>query len=422
VETGRSNRWARLLRGVLLNRRKLATIFVEAVAVFCLIAVGVIWSSGLDEPLENAVPFAATTLLVILGAAGATVALNRRSFPVTRGILVSAVALIVFTVVLAVTRSYFSLSLLAAAFVVSAVVCAQIGLLLTKNRFLRIAVLPFAEQERMFAVVGSSGLTIIGPDDDLSRFDMLVTETRAGAGPDALSVIDRAFLSGIEVVPWNVFVEERKGRVVLDRFEVGDLGWKGEQQIYVVGKRIMDLTAAMLMAIPAAILVAIAAIAIKLTDDGPVFFIQKRVGYGGKLFQMYKLRTMRNGQRLAIATAQSDNRITRVGAILRRYRIDELPQLWNIILGHMSFIGPRPEQPELVARYAAEIRGYNSRHAVTPGLSGWAQVKFGYATTTSETAEKLSYDLYYVKNISLDLDLRIGFKTIGTIFRGTGVR
>lgn len=417
-----SSRRRHVLRGIVQNRHWLGTIVLEAVAMFSVLSAIAIWASGLDTPLAKAMPFAVMTFGVVLIAGGVTLLADCRTLPVTRAILVTSASMVSYTALLAVTRSYYSLSLLAVGFAVAVLICGQIGLGLAKNRFLRIAVLPFAEQERFFSLVGNSGLTIVSPGDDISEFDMLVAELKGAADPMIADALERAFLDDTEVVSWSEFVEERKGRVVLDRFSVNDIEWSTQQQGYILVKRVADFTASVVLAVPAVVLVSIAAIAIRFSMGGPVLFAQKRIGRRGVPYTMYKLRTMREGPPIAVAAAQSDSRITPLGAVLRRYRIDELPQLWNIIRGDMSFIGPRPEQPELAARYAAEIRGFNSRHAVTPGLSGWAQVKFGYAGNTIETVEKVSYDLFYVKNISLDLDIRIAVKTIGTILAGTGAR
>ncbi|WP_449257010.1 sugar transferase [Bosea sp. (in: a-proteobacteria)] len=411
-----------MLRGLAQNRHWLGTIFLEAIAAFAVLSALAIWASALDTPLVQAVPFALMTFGVVLLTGAVTLFVNRRTLPVTRAILVAGTGMVVYMALLAVARAYYSLSILAAGFAVAVLTCGQIGLMLAKNRFLRIGVLPFSEQERFFSFVGTSGLTVVSLGEDITEFEMLVVEPKDLSDPAIADTLEKAFLAGTEVISWSEFVEERKGRVVLDRFNVNDIEWSAQQHGYLLVKRVADFVASLILAVPAAILVSLAAIAIKFSMGGKILFAQKRVGRGGTHYTMYKLRTMREGPPKAIATTQADSRITPLGAILRRYRIDELPQLWNIIRGDMSFIGPRPEQPELAARYMAEIRGFNSRHAVTPGLSGWAQVKFGYAANTNETAEKVSYDLFYVKNISLDLDLRIVFKTIGTILGGTGAR
>jgi lipopolysaccharide/colanic/teichoic acid biosynthesis glycosyltransferase len=156
----------------------------------------------------------------------------------------------------------------------------------------------------------------------------------------------------------------------------------------------------------------------------PVFFLQDRVGQSGEIFRMFKLRTMRprlEGEQ-ARATALNDNRITPVGNILRKYHVDELPQMWNVLKGDMSLIGPRPEQPELALAYAESMPAYCYRHLVRPGITGWSQVCFGYAETFAETREKLTYDLHYVKFLSLALDMSIAIMTVKILLKGALVR
>ncbi len=155
----------------------------------------------------------------------------------------------------------------------------------------------------------------------------------------------------------------------------------------------------------------------------PVFFLQDRVGLNGDIFTIIKLRTMRTSSGFKThATLRQDPRITRLGRFLRLSHIDELPQLWNIFVGEMSFIGPRPEQPQLVAAYRQELRDYDRRHLVKPGLSGWAQVRFGYATDLAETREKLGYDLHYVENFGPRLDIKIIFYTLWIFAKPAYVR
>lgn len=163
---------------------------------------------------------------------------------------------------------------------------------------------------------------------------------------------------------------------------------------------------------------------IKLSSKGPIFFSQTRVGLGGKNFQVYKFRTMftdaeAKGARWA---TKDDPRVTRIGGFLRKTRIDEVPQLWNVLRGDMSFVGPRPERPEFTSWLAEEIPYYNLRHMIRPGLTGWAQVRYGYGATLAEAREKLSFDLYYLKHKSLGLDLLIMFETIKTIVRRRGAQ
>jgi sugar transferase (PEP-CTERM system associated) len=165
-------------------------------------------------------------------------------------------------------------------------------------------------------------------------------------------------------------------------------------------------------------------LAIKLSSKGPLFYRQTRVGMGGHNFQVVKFRTMVTDAEAGGAkwATKNDPRITKVGMFLRKTRVDEIPQLWNVLRGDMGFVGPRPERPEFVAWLSEELPFYYLRTLIRPGLTGWAQVRYGYGATLAETKEKLEYDLYYIKHMSLGLDLLIMFETIKTILRRRGAQ
>jgi sugar transferase (PEP-CTERM system associated) len=166
------------------------------------------------------------------------------------------------------------------------------------------------------------------------------------------------------------------------------------------------------------------ALAVKLSSKGPLFFRQKRVGMGGRNFDVIKFRTMFTDAEAGGAkwATKNDPRVTKVGMFLRKTRIDEIPQLWNVLRGDMGFVGPRPERPEFVNWLSTELPFYYLRTLIRPGLTGWAQVRYGYGATLAETKEKLEYDLYYIKHMSLGLDLLIMFETIKTILRRRGAQ
>jgi sugar transferase (PEP-CTERM system associated) len=166
------------------------------------------------------------------------------------------------------------------------------------------------------------------------------------------------------------------------------------------------------------------AIAVKLSSNGPLFFRQDRVGMGGRIFGVIKFRTMFTDAEAGGAkwATKNDPRVTKVGMFLRKTRIDEIPQLWNVLRGDMGFVGPRPERPEFVNWLTEELPFYYLRTLIRPGLTGWAQVRYGYGATLAETKEKLEYDLYYIKHMSLGLDLLIMFETIKTILRRRGAQ
>lgn len=166
------------------------------------------------------------------------------------------------------------------------------------------------------------------------------------------------------------------------------------------------------------------ALAVKLSSKGPVFFRQKRVGMGGRIFEVIKFRTMFTDAEAGGAkwATKNDPRVTKVGMFLRKTRIDEVPQLWNVLRGDMGFVGPRPERPEFVNWLTEELPFYYLRTLIRPGLTGWAQVRYSYGASLEETKQKLEYDLYYIKHMSLGLDLLIMFETIKTILRRRGAQ
>jgi lipopolysaccharide/colanic/teichoic acid biosynthesis glycosyltransferase len=156
-----------------------------------------------------------------------------------------------------------------------------------------------------------------------------------------------------------------------------------------------------------------------------LLYRQKRVGLRGQVFDCFKFRTMRSDAEADSGptwASDDDPRITRIGKILRRSRLDEIPQIWNVLRGEMAFVGPRPERPEFVAKLNQEIPYYNVRHAARPGITGWAQINYGYGSSVEEAKEKLRFDLYYIRNVSTMLDLLIVFYTLRAVIIGRGVR
>lgn len=231
-------------------------------------------------------------------------------------------------------------------------------------------------------------------------------------------------LKGIAVYNIRQVQESLTGRVKIRHLYENDLGSLLPSPAYVVVKRILDIIL-ILITLPISIpVMLLTALAIKLESKGNVLFIQNRIGQGGREFKIYKFRSMSmNSEQDGAKLAQvGDARVTRVGKFIRKTRLDELPQFFNILRGDMSLIGPRPEQKVFVEQFNQSIPFYNYRHIVKPGLSGWAQVTQGYAGDANETQIKLEHDFYYIKHFSLSLDILIIFKTIKTIATGFGAR
>ena len=187
-------------------------------------------------------------------------------------------------------------------------------------------------------------------------------------------------------------------------------------------KRLLDLLFAMLIGIFAAPVIVLAAIIVKLESKGPIFFIQERIGEGNRKFNIVKFRSMttdaeKDGPQWA---SKNDNRVTKFGKIMRATRIDELPQLWNVLRGEMSFVGPRPEREFFIQQLEKEIPYYNLRHTVKPGLTGWAQVMYPYGASVEDAYRKLQYDLYYIKHHSIPFDVKVLLKTVTIVIFGKG--
>lgn len=234
-------------------------------------------------------------------------------------------------------------------------------------------------------------------------------------------------MSGIEVVDMLTFFERQGGKIRLDLLHpswliFSDGFLSGVLQAYI--KRTFDIVASLtLLSITWPIMI-ITAIVIKLESPGSILYRQVRVGQNWQLVQVLKFRSMRadaekDGPQWA---GENDSRVTRVGAFIRKVRIDELPQLYNVLKGQMSFVGPRPERPMFVEQLSQTIPYYAERHRVKPGITGWAQIRYPYGATEKDAVEKLQYDLYYVKNYSLFLDLLILFQTAEVILWGRGAR
>ncbi len=271
---------------------------------------------------------------------------------------------------------------------------------------------------------------VLGTIDDLERIcrEHEIDEVVVGAGLSRSGkVLDRALRClrlGCRVTNLSTFYEQVLSEVPVSHldptwFLFADLKHYRESQLMI--KRACDILGALAGLVLTLPFWPLIALLIRLDSDGPVLYSQQRVGLNGRLFTLHKFRTMiPSAERYGHAWAAIDDpRVTRVGRLLRRTRLDELPQLWNILLGQMSIIGPRPERPEFVEQLAAKIPFYNERHLVKPGLSGWAQINYRYGASVDDARRKLQLDLWYIKHMSLELDLTILLRTLGTVFLGS---
>jgi sugar transferase (PEP-CTERM system associated) len=235
-------------------------------------------------------------------------------------------------------------------------------------------------------------------------------------------------LAGVKIEEATSWLEKITGRIEVDQLYPSWLIFTDGFRLNAVRRimrRTLNFTTALVGAMVTLPLLPLIALAVKLDSPGPVLYRQRRVGRGGKIFNCYKFRTMRRDAEAdtgATWATDDDPRITRVGKFLRSSRLDEIPQLWCVLKGDMHFVGPRPERPEFVEWLSKEIPYYGVRHAVRPGITGWAQVQYKYGNTLEDAREKLQYDLFYIKNASVGLDVLIMFQTIKIVALGRGAR
>jgi len=232
---------------------------------------------------------------------------------------------------------------------------------------------------------------------------------------------------GVVIEEGNSLLERLTGKLYLDglhpsSFIYGE-GFRLKPSQQIARRLVSTLTAAigLLLFLP---FFPFVVLLVRLSSPGPIFFRQTRVGQGGRNFSVFKFRTMRTDAEATGAkwASKNDPRVTKVGMFMRKTRLDEVPQLWNVLRGDMGFVGPRPERPEFMPMLVEQIPYFELRNMIRPGLTGWAQVRYGYGATLAEAREKLEFDLYYIKHMSLGLDLLIMFETVKTIVRRQGAQ
>lgn len=234
-------------------------------------------------------------------------------------------------------------------------------------------------------------------------------------------------LKGIPVDDGVAFTEQLVGKLSVESlhpsFIIFSDGFK-RSAIFKRLKRVLDISGSLFGLAFFSLACLIISIAIKLESRGPVLYRQKRVGEDGKIFHLYKFRSMRTDAEAngPVWAEENDQRVTRVGRVIRKLRLDEIPQMFNVLKGEMSFVGPRPERPFFVDRLKNEIPFYSERHVVKPGITGWAQISYHYGASREDALEKLKYDLYYIKHMSVFFDLMIVFNTVKIVLFGKGAR
>ncbi len=294
-------------------------------------------------------------------------------------------------------------------------------------------------KDSAFSLIGYLGekglleIPYLGKESNLEKavrthhINRLIIALKERRGNLPLKLLIDLKLNGLTIQEAPKFYEQLTGKILIENLNPSHIIFTEGFNIKPLRKRIKRIfdiflsSIGLILSIPISI---VTAVAIKLESPGPVLYRQERVGEKGKTFILYKFRSMRQDAEKDRPTwAQKDDpRVTRVGKFIRKTRIDEIPQMWNVLKGDMSFVGPRPERPYFVEKLKQEIPYYTQRHAVKPGITGWAQIRYPYGASVKDAIEKLKYDLYYIKNFSILFDLAIIFETTKVIFLRKGAR
>ena len=395
-------------------------------------ALMLVLSSGVAWGVPDTAQLARAALLVtgVLLAYITSVLVTRRMASVEVGplhplisVTTTLFAFGVLSAVLLFARTYYSRSFLLTAAIVAALWL--VGGRWLKHRLFRpaLAVEPGAVRAEALDSRAVDWRMLGGPVLPPQPVDALVANLEAD-DPEWQRFHAQCEVGGLPVHHGPAVSERLTGRVSLARLSAGYLSDLRPHPVYGVFKRCLDLGLVIGSAPLVLPLVGIIALIIRADSPGPAFFTQARVGERGRVFRMVKFRSMHCDDQPTEArfAGEVDDRVTRLGALLRRTRLDELPQFWNVLRGEMSVIGPRPEQVDFVSEFEDSIPFYGYRHLVKPGITGWAQVNQGYAASEDDTREKLEYDLYYAKHCSIWLDLIIVFRTFRIILTGDGAR
>ncbi len=332
----------------------------------------------------------------------------------------------VAVIMLLLLRLGYSRPLLVASYVLCITWYYFIYFKIQRRAKLTIGVLPYGKIDSLWSIGNVLWLTLDRPVLEPSRYDAITADFNGELPAEWERFLADAALSGMTVFHVKQLRESLTGRVEIERLSENAYGSLLPSLAYQTAKRVLDFLAAVALIAPMAILFLVMGLVIRLDSPGPVFFRQTRVGYRGVPFRMWKFRTMTHRPTATEAprdhaiTQRNDARITRVGRVLRRSRLDELPQILNILAGKMSWIGPRPEAEVLSRWYEQELPFYRYRHVVLPGITGWGQVNQGHVANVEDVLEKLHYDFFYISNFSLWLDILIVIRTLRTMMTGFG--
>ncbi len=416
LQHGASLRKRRLLR----NLRPMLPEILAAGVLQCMVYSAFILNASRSD--WNNLAIVCSVLFVLpFAVALALLGFRRQRNTFSIAIFVTFVCFNVAVAVLSALRIPVSYSALLTAYPIATIAMIVANLRLHRSLEDRVALLDFPQAAQVAARLAGHVAVISDKTADIGAYDRLLIDTGTHHNPEWSAFLTKAYMVGVDVTPWFNFLELREGRVDVGAFDVSHLAYTPSQIYYSKAKRALDLIAVIVTA-PITIPLGFAVwLYIRTLDGGPAIFVQTRRGYGGRPFNMLKFRTMYHG-RQGGATRTNDDRIIKGCRLLRRLRLDELPQLINIWRGEMSLVGPRPVAEYVAQASEAEEPKFIHRTMVLPGITGWAQVNSGYAGTTQEEINKLSYDLYYIKHLSFDLDMLIILSTISTVLFGRGAR
>jgi sugar transferase (PEP-CTERM system associated) len=283
--------------------------------------------------------------------------------------------------------------------------------------------------------IGSSVINpgVIGTIDDIPSIvrskgvEQVVVSLGDARGKLPMSKLLEMKLEGVSFDHLASVYEELTGKIAIENLRPSWLIFSSgfrKTRLLQAQKRLLDIVAASIVLALTAPVMLLIAVAVRRTSRGPALYHQQRVGLHGRVFTIHKFRSMRadaeKGTGAVWASKDGDSRVTSVGRLLRKTRLDELPQLWNVLVGDMSFVGPRPERPEFVSQLTTQIPFYGQRHTIRPGITGWAQVRYTYGASIEDALEKLQYDLFYIKHVSIAFDLFIIFSTVKTVILRRG--
>ena len=414
----------------MLASRRFQLALTASVAALVPFLLRVASGAPLEPQLWNAFWFNAIAVIVAFW-----VRLSIESYPGIRQsyIIFPAAAVGHGTVlfILLMTRLPYDRVGLVLGFAIHVVLAYFIWFLVRRRLRLRIGVVPFGQVAGVSQIETVEWVPLSAPSlQEAQLYDALVVDLSEDVPDEWERMLADAAVAGLMVYQAKQLAESLTGRVQIDHLSENSFGMLIPGRGYFYLKSFVDWVAALLVAPFVLPVILIVSILVRLDDGGPALFKQLRVGRGGIPFLVYKFRTMSvetphhrdSDAHEALATSHSDPRITRLGSLLRKTRLDELPQIINILRGEMSWIGPRPEPEGLSPLFVASIPFYRYRYVVKPGITGWDQVNQGYVSGIDQIALKLQFDFYYIKNFSAWLDILIFFKTLKTMFTGSGAR